>query len=117
MTTDTQLPSWLFTQGINSMRNFSKVAAAVAAALGTGSALAATNPNYTIDVTIAGSSAMRDAVIGEFTSVLCAAGTVAGPFVSPQATPTASGGENPDFRALPCTLGAAAGTGLTGTVI
>jgi ABC-type phosphate transport system substrate-binding protein len=99
------------------MRNFSKVAVAVAAALGAGSAVAATNPNFTLDLTIAGSSAMRDAVIAEFTNVLCASGTVAGPFVSTQGTPTASGGENPDFRGLTCTLGSAAGSGLTGTVI
>lgn len=97
------------------MRNSTKVAVAVAAALSAGSALAATNPNYTLSLNIAGSSAMRDAVIAEFTNVLCTSGTVAGPFVSTQGTPTASGGENPDFRALTCTLNAA--SGLSGTVV
>jgi hypothetical protein len=97
------------------MRNYSKVAVAVAATLGTASAFAATNPNYTLDLTVAGSSAMRDAVIAEFTNVLCTSGTVAGPFVSTQGTPAPSG-ENPDFRALTCTLGANAGSTLSGTV-
>ncbi len=86
------------------MRNYSKVSVAVAAVLGASSALAVNNPNYTLELTIAGSSAMRDATIAEFTNVLCQTGTVAGPFVSTQGTPSASGGENPDFRALTCTL-------------
>jgi ABC-type phosphate transport system substrate-binding protein len=98
------------------MRNSTKVAVAVAAALSAGSALAATNPNYTVSVNIAGSSAMRDAVIAEFTNVLCQSGTVAGPFVSTQGVPTASGGENPDFRALTCTLQNTLGVG-TNTIV
>jgi hypothetical protein len=48
------------------MRNSTKIAVAVAAALGAGSAFAATNPNYTLSLNIAGSSAMRDATIAEF---------------------------------------------------
>jgi PBP superfamily domain len=96
------------------MRNYTKVALAVAAALGTGSVLAATNPNYTLSVNIAGSSAMRDATIAEFTNVLCQSGTVAGPFVSSQGTPAP--GENPDFRALTCTLQNNLGVG-TNTVV
>jgi hypothetical protein len=91
---------------------YSKVAVAVAAALGAGSALAATNPNYTLSLNVAGSSAMRDAVINEFTTVLCQSGTVAGPFVSAKEAP---GTESPDFRALTCTL--AAPTSLAGTVV
>ncbi len=98
------------------MRNFSKVAAAVAAVLGAGSALAATNPNFTLSLNIAGSSAMRDGVIAEFQNRLCGS-NFAGPFVSAQGTPTASGGENPDFRALTCTLGANAGSSLNGTTV
>jgi ABC-type phosphate transport system substrate-binding protein len=89
-----------------------KVAVAVAAALGAGSAFAANNPNYTLSLNIAGSSAMRDAVIAEFTNVLCTSGTVAGPFVSGQGN---LAGENPDFRALTCTLNSA--SGLNGTVV
>ncbi len=98
------------------MRTYSKVAVAVAAVIGTGSAFAATNPAFTLSLNIAGSSAMRDATIAEFQNVLCGS-NFAGPFVSAQGTPTASGGENPDFRALTCTLGANAGSALNGTVV
>jgi hypothetical protein len=98
---------------MKSMRStYSKVAVAVAAALGAGSALAATNPNYTLSLNVAGSSAMRDAVINEFSNVLCQSGTVAGPFVSAKEAP---GTESPDFRALTCTL--AAPSSLAGTVV
>src|ERR1700722_6884802 len=97
---------------MNSMRTYSKVAVAVAAVLGAGSALAATNPNYTLSLNIAGSSAMRDAVLNEFQTVLCSSGTVAGPFVSAKEAP---GVESPDFRALTCTL--AQPSSLAGTVV
>jgi hypothetical protein len=97
---------------MNSMRTSSKVAAAVAAVLGAGSAVAANNPAYTLSLNVAGSSAMRDAVINEFQNVLCSAGTVAGPFVS---TKEAPGVESPDFRALTCTLASPAA--LAGTVV
>jgi hypothetical protein len=82
------------------MRNYPKVAMAVAVALGTGSALAA-NPTWNNSLVIAGSSAMRDAVIAEFTNVLCQSGTST-TFVA--AKGTAGSFDSPDFRAVTCTL-------------
>jgi PBP superfamily domain len=95
------------------MRSFSKVATAVAVALGSGSALAA-NPTWTQSLVIAGSSALRDAVANELQNVLCAAGTYSA-FVSV----AGAGGsfDTPDFRAYTCTLNGGLAAPLGGTSV
>jgi ABC-type phosphate transport system substrate-binding protein len=95
------------------MRNYSKIAAAVAVALGSGSVLAA-NPTWTETLNIAGSSALRDAVSNELSTVLCTAGTFTA-FVSAKGT----GGsfDTPDFRAFTCTLKAALPAPLGGVAV
>jgi periplasmic binding family protein len=81
------------------MGKYSKVAVAVAAALGSGVAVAA-NPTWSTSLVIAGSSAMRDAVANEMQTVLCGSGFTS--FVSQ----AGAGGsfDTPDFRAYTCTL-------------
>jgi hypothetical protein len=83
------------------MRNF-KIAAGVAAILGASSAFGlAPGTATTLNLTIAGSSAFRDAFKTEFTGGgYCVAGTVDN-FV-------ASSTNSPDFRAYSCTLASAA---------
>jgi len=95
------------------MRNYSKIAAAVAVALGSGSALAA-NPTWTQSLVIAGSSALRDATANEMSTVLCTAGTYAA-WVSAKG----AGGsfDTPDFRAYTCTLAAGLGAPLAGVQV
>jgi ABC-type phosphate transport system substrate-binding protein len=95
------------------MRNYSKIAAAVAVALGSGSVLAA-NPTWTDTLNIAGSSALRDAVSNELSTVLCTAGT----FTAFTAAKGAGGSfDSPDFRAFTCTLKAALPAPLGGTAV
>ena len=95
------------------MRNYSKIAAAVAVALGSGGAFAA-NPTWTESLNIAGSSALRDAVSNELSTVLCTAGTFTA-FTAAKGT----GGsfDSPDFRAFTCTLKAALGAPLGGVQV
>jgi hypothetical protein len=95
------------------MSNYSKIAVAVAAALGSGVAVAA-NPTWTQSLVVAGSSAMRDAVANEMQNVLCTAGTYTA-FVSV----AGAGGsfDTPDFRAYTCTLSSGLAAPLGGTSV
>jgi hypothetical protein len=95
------------------MRNYSKIAAAVAVALGSGSALAA-NPTWTQSLVVAGSSALRDAVANEMQNVLCTAGTY-----TAWVSVAGAGGsfDTPDFRAYTCTLAAGLGAPLANTAV
>jgi hypothetical protein len=94
------------------MSNYSKIAAAVAVALGSGSALAA-NPTWTQSLVVAGSSALRDSVATEMQSVLCQADFQS--FVSV----VGKGGsfDTPDFRAYTCTLKTTLASPLAGTQV
>ena len=95
------------------MRKYSKIAAAVAVALGSGAALAS-GPTWTVSLNVAGSSAFRDPFANELSSVICQTGT----YVAYVATAGTGAGQlpSPDFRAYTCTVnaisGLPAGTGI-----
>jgi hypothetical protein len=101
----------------SSMRTYSKIATAVAVALGSSSAFAA-GATWTVSLDIAGSSAMRDAVTTELQAKLCNSDFTL--YTSTQGTTGGSGtslGENPDFKAVTCTLNAASGLSGTGAIV